>query len=233
MKKAKKKEFKLEIYSDIVCPWCYVGKRYIDAALQHYRDTYPNEAMPEVVSLPFQLHAALPAQGVDRVEYMKRRYPGQANSLEMFAPATKAGRSQGVEFHFERITVQPNTMNAHRLLRFAERRDARDPLTEDLFRAYFVDGKNLSDNEVLADLAQSCGLDRAKVLTYLAGDEDREWVKEVDARAKYLGVRTVPFIILNGKKGVFANQPAHKIFDALRWARKDYSRPAWLSWLSS
>src|SRR5690606_9012329 len=91
------KQFSIEIYSDIVCPWCYVGKRYIDKALEHYRRLHAKERQPDVSWLPFQLHAALPREGVDRKEYLKRRYPGKANDPAMFADVERAGRQMGIE----------------------------------------------------------------------------------------------------------------------------------------
>lgn len=227
MKQKKPKVFKVEIYSDVVCPWCYVGKRYVESALEYYRHTYPTELQPEVVWLPYQLHAKLPPQGVDRAEYLKRRYPGQSSAQEMFGAVIKAGRQVGIEYRFDRITVQPNTTNAHRLIRFAEQRGQRAGVVEGLFSAYFVEGRNLSDNEELVSIGVANGLEREQLAAYLASDVDAEWVHEVDARAKYLGITTVPFMVLNGRKGFSANQPPDVIFEALRWARKDYARPSW------
>lgn len=228
MKSDQQKSFKVEIYSDVVCPWCYVGKRYVESALDYYRLTFPNEVQPEVIWLPYQLHAKLPKEGVDRHEYLKRRYPGQANSLQMFAAVIKAGHKVGIEYHFDRIEVQPNTLDAHRLVRFAEARGRRGEVVEGLFRAYFVEGRNLSSADELILIAVENGLDREETAAYLASEVDAQWVRDVDARAKYLGITTVPFMVLNGKKGFSANQPADKIFDALRWARKDAARPKWL-----
>jgi predicted DsbA family dithiol-disulfide isomerase len=228
MKPVAPKSFKIEIYSDVVCPWCYVGKRYVESALDYYGKAFPDEIQPEVHWLPYQLHASLPAEGVDRHEYLKRRYPGQANSLEMFAAVIKAGRKMGIQYNFDRIRVQPNTTNAHRLARFAEQRGARESVHERLFQAYFVDGRNLSDTNELIEVASDCGLDRDEFAAYLESDVDVQWVRDADKRAKYLGITTVPFLVLNGRKGVSANMPPDRIFEALRWARKDSARPKWL-----
>lgn len=228
MKPEAPKSFKVEIYSDIVCPWCYVGKRYIESALEYYRQTYPNEIQPEVHWLPYQLHSALPREGVDRHEYLKRRYPGQANSLEMFSKVIKAGHKMGITYNFDEIKVQPNTVDAHRLVRFAERHGVREKAVELLFRAYFVEGHNISDADELIAIAESCGLGREEFAAYLGSDVDVEWVKRADAHAKALGITTVPFAVLNGRKGMSANMPADRIFEAFRWARKDFARPKWL-----
>lgn len=222
------KPFTVEIYSDVVCPWCYVGKRYIESALDYYRKCFEGERQPEVTWLPYQLHASLPREGVDRREYLKRRYPGQPNGPEMFAPVARAGRRMGIEYRFDLIEVQPNTVDAHRLMRFAERHGLRDAVSEPVYQAYFLKGQNLSSREVLVAIGRDAGLDPIALDAYLASDEDVDWVAGVDAQAKRLGITTVPFIVLNGRKGVSGNLPPEQIFDALNWARRDSVRPKWL-----
>lgn len=222
------KQFSIEIYSDIVCPWCYVGKRYIDKALEHYRRLHAKERQPDVSWLPFQLHAALPREGVDRKEYLKRRYPGKANDPAMFADVERAGRQMGIEYRFDRIEVQPNTLDAHRMLRFAERAGLRETVAEPLYRAYFIEGRNLSSHDELIAIGGDCGLDAEALRAYLDSDVDVEWVQEVDTRAKRLGISTVPFIVLNGRRGLSGNTPPARILEAFEWARRDYARPKWL-----
>ena len=223
------KSFKVEIYSDVVCPWCYVGKRNIQRALEYYRQTYTKEIQPEVHWMPFRLHASLPKEGVDRTTYLKKRYPGRANDPDLFADVVKAGRRLGLEYNFERIEVQPNTTDAHRLMRFAERNGVREAAVESLFRSYFTDGRNLSDPAVLLEIGTSVGLDAVELEAYLSSEVDVEWVEQMDTRAKRgLGITTVPFLVLNGRKGVSGVSPADQLFQALLWARKDYARPNWM-----
>jgi predicted DsbA family dithiol-disulfide isomerase len=222
------KPFSVDIYSDVVCPWCYVGKRYIDKAFEYYASAYEGERQPEVRWLPFMLNASLPREGVERQTYLKHKYPGRANDPGLFADAIKAARRQGIETRFDLIEVQPNTLDAHRLMRFADQRGARAAVAEPLYRGYFVEGLNLSSHDVLTDIGATCGLDVAELRAYLASDADVDWVKGVDQEAKRLGITTVPFLVLNGRKGFSGNQAPDKSVDALKWARRDAARPEWL-----
>lgn len=221
--------FKVEIYSDVVCPWCYIGKRNVEAALRYYQRAYSEERQPEVFWKPYLLHASIPREGMDRREYLKRRFPGDANSPEMFDRVIRTGRGVGLEYRFDLITRQPNSINAHRLIRFAEYSKLGDPIVEALFDAYFVQGKDVSDPDALADIAAQNGMDREQVKNYFASEQDVEWVIAEDARAKKrLGITTVPFLVLNARKGFSAIQSVDAIFRALEWARRDAARPSWL-----
>ena len=140
--------FKVEIYSDMVCPWCYIGKRNVEAALKYYQRAYPEERQPEVFWMPYLLHASIPREGMDRKEYLKRRFPGDANSPEMFDRVIRAGKGVGLEYRFDLITRQPNSINAHRLIRFAGQHQAPDSVVEAIFNAYFLQGKDVSDIDV-------------------------------------------------------------------------------------
>jgi predicted DsbA family dithiol-disulfide isomerase len=222
------KPFTVDIYSDVVCPWCYVGKRYIDKAFEYYASAYEGERQPEVRWLPFMLNASLPREGVDREAYLKHKYPGRANDPTLFADSIKAASRQGIEARFDLIQVQPNTLDAHRLMRFAEQRGLRAAVAEPLYRAYFVEGRNLSSLDVLAEIGIAAGLDAEELRAYLASDVDVDWVKAEDQEAKRLGITTVPFLVLNGEKGFSGNQAPDKILEALKWARRDAVRPKWL-----
>lgn len=222
------KPFKIEIYADVVCPWCYVGKRNIESALEYYRRAYPDERQPEVYWRPFLLHASVPKEGLDRKEYLKRRFPGNANSPEMFASVSKAGRLVGLEYQFDLISRQPNTVDAHRLIHYAGSYGTVDKVVETLFNAYFMQGKDISQTEFLIETAVNAGMQAQQVKAYLASDQDVEWVYREDRRAKkQLGVTTVPFMVLNGRKGFSAMQSVDPIFRALEWARRDSVRPKW------
>ena len=222
------KPFKVEIYSDVVCPWCYIGKRNIEAALEYYRRAHADEIQPEVFWRPYLLHAAVPREGFDRKEYLKRRFPGNANSPAMFTSVSQAGRAAGIEYRFDLITRQPNTIDAHRLIHYVQHRQAVDTVVEDLFKAYFVQGEDSSRHEVLVDIAGRAGMDTAQVSSYLASEQDVEWVISEDSRAKKrLGITTVPFMVLNGRKGFSAIQSVDATFRALEWARRDKARPKW------
>lgn len=221
--------FKVEIFSDVVCPWCYIGKRNVEAALGYYQRAYAEERQPEVFWKPYLLHSFIPREGMDRKEYLKRRFPGDANSPAMFERVSRTGRGVGLEYRFDLITRQPNSINAHRLIRFAGGDKSVDPIVEALFHAYFMQGQDISQLEVLTDIAAQNGLDHEQVGSYLASEQDVDWVTAEDARAKKrLGITTVPFLVLNGRKGFSAIQSVDAIFRALEWARRDAARPSWL-----
>src|SRR5690606_13388037 len=168
-------------------------------------------------------------EGMDRKEYLKRRFPGDANSPEMFDRVIRAGKGVGLEYRFDLITRQPNSINAHRLIRFAGQHQAPDSVVEAIFNAYFLQGKDVSDIDVLTDIAKQNGMNEDQVRPYLSSEQDVEWVAAEDARAKKrLGITTVPFMVLNGRKGFSAIQSVEAIFQALEWARRDTARPSWL-----
>lgn len=220
--------FKIEIYSDVVCPWCFIGKRRIESAMQYYRDAHPDERQPEIIWIPFLLNAATPKEGLDRKEYLRSKFTEKASSPTMFAEVIKAGRAVGIDYRFDRIERQPNVIDAHCLIRFAERHGATDPVVESLFQAFFVDGKDISRQDTLIDIAGRAGLDLNLTRIYLASEEDTQWVLEQDARARGLGIDTVPFVVFNGRRGDSAIQPVAALLELLGWARRDAARPRWM-----
>jgi predicted DsbA family dithiol-disulfide isomerase len=168
--------------------------------------------------LPFQLNPDLPETGIPRAEYLQRKF-GTPN--RSFARVAEAGATVGIPFAFDRIQVQPNTVNAHRLLNHAEQQGRQDEVAEELFRAYFIEGANLTDRDALADIAARAGLERGVVVRYLAGDADREAVETADVEARSAGIGGVPFFIFNRKIGVSGAQDAEILLDAMLQARGD------------
>ena len=163
--------------------------------------------------LPFQLNPQIPAEGMPRAEYVARKFGNRKGTYERVAAV---GATLGIPFAFDRITVQPNTVNPHRLLTYAERAGRQDEMAEALFRAYFTQGADLSNPERLAAIAGEAGLDAAEVAAYLSSDEDRTAVLEADSNARNSGmVDGVPFFIFNRKVGVPGAQDAMVLLDAL------------------
>jgi predicted DsbA family dithiol-disulfide isomerase len=163
--------------------------------------------------LPFQLNPQLPPQGMPRADYLERKFGNRKGAYERVAAV---GKTVGIPFAFDRIAVQPNTVNAHRLLTYAEREGRQDAMAEALFRAYFTQGADLTDPARLAAIAEEAGLDAAAVAAYLAGDQDRAEVLEADGNARNSGmVDGVPFFIFNRKVGVPGAQDATALLDAL------------------
>ena len=164
--------------------------------------------------LPFQLNPDLPPGGISRREYIERKW-GPGKGPEVYSRVAAAGRTVDLPFAFENITVQPNTLEAHRLLYYAEREGRQDEMAEVLFKAYFVEGQNLTDHSVLADLAAKAGLDRDAVAAYFASDTDRDAVAQADVEARGAGIGGVPFFIFNRKVGVSGAQDVGVLLQAM------------------
>jgi predicted DsbA family dithiol-disulfide isomerase len=166
--------------------------------------------------LPFQLNPDLPEGGIPREDYVARKFGTRGKGVNERVVAI--GRQLDIPFAYEKMQVQPNTLNSHRLMLFAERAGKQDALAEELFRAHFLEGKNLTDRDTLADTAARAGLDRAEVVAYLASDDDRERIGQADREARAAGINGVPFFIFNRKIGVSGAQDADVLLDAMEQA---------------
>ena len=166
--------------------------------------------------LPFQLNPDLPESGIPREEYVERKFGTRGKGVN--ARVAAAGSQVGIPFAYEKMQVQPNTMRAHRLLYFAERAGKQDALAEELFKAHFQEGANLTDRDTLADVAARAGLDREAVAAYLAGDADREVIERADVEARSAGIGGVPFFIFNRRIGVSGAQDPEALLEAMEQA---------------
>ena len=173
--------------------------------------------------LPFQLNPDLPAQGMPRQAYIERKW-GRGRGPEVYARVAAAGRAVNVPFAFESIRVQPNTLQAHRLLHYAEQRGRQDETAEELFKAYFVQGADLSDNGTLADIAARAGLGREETAAYLESDIERELVEQADVEARNAGIGGVPFFIFDRRVGVSGAQEPETLLEAMEQTRREESR---------
>ena len=184
-----------------------------------YRERHPDGPEPAVRWLPFQLNPDLPESGIPREEYVARKFGARGKGVS--ERVTLAGRQVGIPFAYEKMKVQPNTLNAHRLMCYAEREGRQDELAEQLFRAHFMDGANLTDRESLAGIAARAGMDREAVSDYLAGDADRESIARAEVEARSAGIGGVPFFIFNRKIGVSGAQDPETLLDAMEQALHD------------
>ena len=166
--------------------------------------------------LPFQLNPDLPESGIPREEYVARKFGARGRSVS--DRVTQAGRQVGIAFDYEKMKVQPNTLNPHRLMAYAERAGKQDELAEELFRAHFVEGASLADRQMLADIAARAGLDRIAAEAYLAGDEDRAQIAQADVEARNAGIGGVPYFIFNRKIGVSGAQDPEALLEAMEQA---------------
>lgn len=169
--------------------------------------------------LPFQLNPDLPDAGIPREEYVARKFGSRGKGVNERVVTT--GRQLGIGFDYDKMKVQPNTLNAHRLMVFAERAGRQDELAEELFRAHFTEGANLTDADTLAGVAEKAGLDRRVVSAYLASDEDRDAIARADLDARSAGIGGVPFFIFNRNIGVSGAQEPETLVQAMEQAAAD------------
>lgn len=189
----------INVISDVICPWCFIGKRRLEKALAGHAAT--------IRWHPFQLNPDMPREGIERKAYRIRKFGDWERSQELDAQVSAAGRGEGLAFNFDKQTRTPNTLDAHRLIWLAGERGVQDAVVEALFRVYFTDGRDLSDRTTLAEVAAGAGLDRADVDELLAGDKGLDTVRAGEEQARRLGVSGVPFFVVNGKVPLSGAQP--------------------------
>ena len=207
----------VDVISDVVCPWCFIGKRHLDAALARWQSLHSG-ARPEVRWHAFQLNPDMPAEGMDRQEYVAAKFGGPDRAREIYARVATAGRSAGIEFDFGRMQIQPNTFQAHRLIAWAGTQGRQDAMVEALFRGYFLSVSNLTDDGQLALLAEEAGLDRHEAEGFLASDDLRGEVAADERMARSIGVQGVPFFIFNRRLAVSGAQPPDVLVQAMEEA---------------
>ena len=208
----------IDIISDVVCPWCYIGKRRLEAALAELAAREP--AVRPVVSWhPFKLNPELPREGIDRRTYVEDKFGGPERAREVYERVREVGALVGIPFAFGAIARQPNTRDAHRLISWAQAQGDADALVERLFRAYFLDGRFVGDREVLAAIAGDAGLDADAAREYLASEQGEDTVAAMDRRVRELGVGGVPYFIFGGRVAVSGAQEPETLLDAIAEAR--------------
>ena len=201
----------LDIFSDVVCPWCFIGKRRLEAALS---DRPQSDLL--VRWRAFQLNPDMPAEGMDRQAYRERKFGGAENAQRLYNQIGTVGAEVGIDFAFDRIRRTPNTVNAHRLIRLGAHHDREDAVVERLFRAYFLEGGDIGDPGLLSELAGDAGLDAQEAARFLAGDEERTAVETEDFSGRQAGITGVPTFIVNRRHAVPGAQPPevlYKLFD--------------------
>jgi len=201
----------IAVFSDVVCPWCLLGKRRLEAAL----DQMGLRASTAVRWLPYELNPAMPPEGMPRAAYREAKF-GAEKAAELDARMTATGAAEGVAFAFDRMTRTPSTRRAHKLIAHASRNGRADAVVEALFRAYFEEARDVGATDVLADIAGAAGLDRAEALAAMADGVLDAQVADLEAEAARLGISGVPFFIVNGQWAVSGAQPAEQWVEALR-----------------
>ena len=193
---------KLDIMSDPICPWCYIGKAHLDRALESEPDH------PFAIEWhPFQLNPDMPAEGMDRRAYLEGKFGGKEGAGRAYAPVVEHAEKAGLKINFEAMQRTPNTLNAHRLIHWAGIEGRQTAAVSALFKAYFVDARDIGDAEVLADIADGIEMDASVVTRLLATDEDMEGIRKRDAHSREMGINSVPTFIVGGRHAVPGAQP--------------------------
>lgn len=193
---------KLDIMSDPICPWCYIGKAHLDRALASEPDH------PFVIEWhPFQLNPDMPAEGMDRRAYLEGKFGGKEGAVKAYAPVVEHAKKAGLTINFEDMKRTPNTLDAHRLIHWAGIEGRQTAAVSALFMAYFVDARDIGDPEVLADIADGIEMDASVVRRLLASDSDAQDIRDRDDHSRKMGISSVPTFIVGGKHAVPGAQP--------------------------
>ena len=203
----------IDIVSDTVCPWCYVGMRHLEEALAEL-----SNIQVQLRWRPFQLDPTIPPEGLDRKVYMDRKFGDSGRLNDIHRRLEELGTARGITFNFNKISRSPNTIDSHRLIRWATDEGKGDILVGALFKAYFKDGHDIGDRDVLSGIASSVGLDHTSISNRLSTDEDKIAVRNEIIEAQRMGVTGVPFFILAQKLAVSGAQPPEILCDAIRQA---------------
>jgi predicted DsbA family dithiol-disulfide isomerase len=202
----------VDVYSDVICPWCFIGKRRLEKGLAL-------AGRPAAVRWhPFELNPDMPREGVERRAYRVKKFGSWERSLELDALVRRAGEGEGLACNFDGITRTPNTFDAHRVVWLAGEWGVQDAVVEALFRAYFTGGRDLSDRAVLAAAAAGGGLDAGEVNELLAGDRGAAEVRRGKQQGQRLGISGVPFFVINGEVALSGAQPPEMFRAAIEQA---------------
>ena len=193
----------IDIVSDTICPWCYVGKRRIERAVAGF-----DGDEVRIRWHPYQLNPGLPPEGMDRSEYVAAKFGGAEAARAVYDRVREAGAADGIAFAFERMPRTPNTFASHRVAHFAARSGSQNEVVEALFRGVFEEGRDIGDHETLLDIGAECGIDPVDLAEYLASTEDVEALRAAEERARQMGVTGVPFFIIGGRYVVTGAQDA-------------------------
>ncbi|MET4807370.1 DsbA family oxidoreductase [Limibacillus sp. MBR-115] len=211
---------RIDIFSDTICPWCFIGKRRLEKAIKSRGEEI------EIHWRAFQLNPEMPSAGMDRTEYLERKFGGPEGASQVYSRIEEVGRSEALDFAFDRISRTPNTVDSHRLVRFATNIGKQEELVERLFQAYFTEGANIGDRKQLAEIAVEVGLDRAEVEEFLAGEDLKEEILAEDLFARQQGIQGVPCFIFDGRYAVSGAQDPEvlmKVMDSLNAAAAEQS----------
>ena len=206
----------VDIISDTVCPWCYIGKRRLEKAMNQRPG-----ADFQLGWRPFQLNPDLPGEGMSRESYVAMKFGDAERGGKVYQAIKEAGLDEGLAFRFDLVERQPNTFNSHRLIRWAASAGCQDAVVEQLFRGYFMQGLEIGDTEALVAVAAACGMDRTLVAELFEKDADRDLVMAEEAVARRMGISGVPCFIVDRKYAVSGAQDPSVILQVFDLAIRD------------
>jgi predicted DsbA family dithiol-disulfide isomerase len=215
-------KLKIEIWSDVMCPFCYIGKRKIEKAL----DEFPHKEKVEIEWKSFQLDPTTKSQpGKSTYDYLAEKYGRDKQwSIEMHANVTDQAKTEGLEYNFDKAIIA-NSFDAHRLSHLAKKYGKGNELEELIFKAYFTEGKDVSEGEILVELGKNVGLDETEIRNMLASNQYKDAVQNDIIEAQQIGVRGVPFFVLDRKYAISGAQPKEVFTETLE--------KAWEGWIGS
>lgn len=215
----------IDIVSDTICPWCFIGKRRLERALAERPDLDV-----QIGWRPFQLNPDMPPEGMDRQAYLAAKFGGETRAKRTYAPVLAAAEGEGIAIDYDRIRKTPNTLASHRLIRWAAAYDAQYQVVEQLFRRYFLEGQDISDHTVLTQVARDAGMDADLVAVWLAEGRDIDIIRNEDKVAREMGIRGVPCFIFDRRYALSGAQDPEVILQvldlAVKEARENASQPA-------
>lgn len=214
-----KPKIKVDIVSDVVCPWCYIGKRRVEKAMDTLKDKYDFE----VEYHPFELNPDMPESGVNQKEYLSAKF-GSAERYDTITASTTATAAQeGLNFDFNKQKISPNTRNAHRIIQYAKLEGKQPEVKEAYMKAYFEDGVDLSKKENLVSVAVNVGLSKEAVETLLSSNTGLDAIEQQEKELQKLGISGVPFYIINNKYGVSGAQASETFIQAFEDIRAKFT----------
>jgi predicted DsbA family dithiol-disulfide isomerase len=202
----------VDVISDVICPWCFIGKRRMEKAIAAFSEPV------KVRWLPFQLNPTMPKEGISRREYRTKKFGSWERSQELDARVIAVGKQEGINFAFDRIERTPNTLDAHRLIWLAGNEEIQDVVVEALFCAYFTEGRDIGNRQTLIDVVVETGLSREKSEAALKSDDGLEALKEAEGLSRQHRVDGVPFFIVNGQFTLAGAQHPDAFIEAFRQA---------------
>jgi len=212
---------RIDVVSDTICPWCFIGKRRLERAL-----ALRPALLPEITWRPFQLNPDMPPEGMDRETYVRLKFGGPERARAVYEPVRAAGESEGIAFAFDKIRKTPNTLASHRVIRWAGTAGLQDAVVELMFRRYFLEGADLSSHETLVEVAREAGMDHEIVAELLAKGSDIDLIANEDRSVRAMGVTGVPFFVFDGKYAVPGAQDPEVLVQVLDLALRESDKAA-------